>query len=230
MLWAVFLGPGVVGVAVGLGLVAVVVAEGRLVGVVRGGDMAADLGAGSESHGSLVDLRFSPRDGYRLVATMAVGDVVDGVGGVGRAVVVSCCRPGTVAIMTWGDWKKGGTVRSKGLMTGLEVEFDGEHEANAWHSKSFSGSGESSAKSQAVHASVAGKPNELAERAGERGDKGETAESDAKSVPKSSVSKKDMGEKSGYVCFDMVSGCTERKAEATDKLGSVKGRCCVWVE
>jgi len=182
-----------------LGLVAVVVVtEGRPVGVVRDGDMAADLGAGSESHGSLADLRFSPRDGYRLVGAMAVGDVVGSVGGVGRAVVVSCCWPGTVADMTWGDWKKGGMVRSKGLMTGLE-EFDGEHEANAWHSKSFSGSGESSTESQAAQASVVGKPNELAERAGERGDKGETAESDAKSVLKSSVSKKDAGEKSGYV-------------------------------
>jgi hypothetical protein len=174
------------------------VAEGRFAAEVvgDGGDVAADLGAGSESHGLLADLRLRPRDGYRLVlvVVLVMGGVVDGVGGVGRAVVVGCCWLGMVANMIWGDWKKGGTVRSKGLMAGLEVGFDGEHEANVWHSKSFSGSGESATESQAVHASVVGKPNELAERAGESGDEGEAAEPDEKSAPKSSVSKKDIGE------------------------------------
>lgn len=113
--------------------------------------------------------------------------------------------------MTWGDWKKGawaliaaGRARSMGLMTGLREGFDGGHELKGGHPKRFSGSGESSAESQAVHASVVGKPKELAERAGESGDKGE-AESDVKSAPKSSVSKMDTGEKSEYVCFEDVS-------------------------
>ena len=140
------------------------------------------------------------------VTVLAEGGVVDCVGDVTRVVVVSCCWPGAVANMTWGDWKEGETVRSKGLITGLELAFGGEHEANVGRSKSFSGSGENSSESQAVHASVAGKLNELlAERAGESGDNGEAAESDAKSVPKSSVSKKVAGGKSAYDSFDIVS-------------------------
>ena len=88
-------------------------------------------------------------------------------------------------------------------MTGLRDGFDGGHELKGGHPKRLSGSGESS-ESQAVHASVVGKPNELADRAGESGDKGD-AESDVKSAPKSSVSKMDTGEKSEYACFENVS-------------------------
>jgi hypothetical protein len=117
-----------------------------------------------------------------------------------------------VASMIWGDWKKSawlslgaGKERSMGLMDGLNEAFDGGHEANVWHPKRLPGSGESSAASQFAHTSVVGKPNELAERAGDSGDKGDAAESDAKSVPKSSVSKMETGEKSGYVCFGNVS-------------------------
>jgi hypothetical protein len=84
-----------------------------------------------------------------------------------------------------------------GLMAGLKG-FDG-HEMTLGHPKRFSGSGESSVASQDVQASVAGKPNELAESAGEHGDRGEAAESDVKSVAKSSLSKMDTGEKSEYV-------------------------------
>jgi len=94
-----------------------------------------------------------------------------------------------------------GKDRSKGLMAGLRGAPVGGHDVSVWHPKRLSGSGESSAESQAAQASVEGKPNELAERAGERGDKGDVAESDAKSVPKSSVLKTDTGEKSGSVCF-----------------------------
>ena len=121
--------------------------------------------------------------------------------------------------MTWGDWKNGastlkvaGAARSRGLMAGLEEGFAGGHEANSWHAKRFSASGESSTESQAVHASVVGKPKEEAESAGDSGDKGEAAESDVKSVPKSSVSKKDAEEKSGYVCFGNVSWWTQKAA------------------
>ncbi len=94
-----------------------------------------------------------------------------------------------------------------GLRQGFEA--DGGHEAKGWQAKRFSGSGESSAVSQAVQASVVGKPNELAESAGESGDRGEAAESEVKSVPKSSVSKMDTGENSGYVCCGRVSGVSE---------------------
>jgi hypothetical protein len=90
-------------------------------------------------------------------------------------------------------------------MAGLEGAIDGGHAANDSHSKRFSGLGESSAESQEVHASVEAKPNEEAERVGESGDRGEAAESDVKSVPKPSGSKKDTGENSEYVCLDKVS-------------------------
>lgn len=80
------------------------------------------------------------------------------------------------------------TARSLGLMTGLISGWLGGQ------AKRFSGSGDIS-ESQEVQLSVAGKPNELAERAGESGDDGE-AELDVKSAAaKSSVSKR-TGEKS----------------------------------
>jgi len=88
-----------------------------------------------------------------------------------------------------------GTERSKGLIAGLSGTIDGGHALIVSHPKRFSGSGESSALSQAAHESVVGYPNELAESAGDSGDKGE-AESDVKSAPKSSVSKTETGEKS----------------------------------
>jgi hypothetical protein len=50
-----------------------------------------------------------------------------------------------------------------------------------------------------------GRPNELAERAGERGDKGELAESEVKPAAKSSVPKSDTCEKSEYGGFKSVS-------------------------
>ena len=109
-----------------------------------------------------------------------------------------------------------------GLREGSEV--DGGHKAKGWQAKRVSGSGESSAASQAVQPSVVGKPNELAESAGESGDRGEAAESEVKSVPKSSVSKMDTGEKSGYVCFGVLvvwcqgyrysAECTEGNSQA----------------
>lgn len=199
---------GVAGLDLGLG-VAEMVEDRPFVVAVGAGEMAADLRARSESDGSLVDLRLRPRVGYRLGAgVLAEGDTIDCEGNVAGVAVVGCCWLGTVANKTWGDWKKGATVRSKGLITGFKLAFGGEHEPRVWHTKSFSGSGENWTESQAVHASVVGKLNELAERAGERGDKGEVAESVARSVSKSSVSKKASGEKSGYVCFDMVSRWT----------------------
>ncbi len=72
------------------------------------------------------------------------------------------------------------------LMAGLREGFDvdGGHEAKGWQAKRLSGSGESSAASQAAQASGVGKPSELAESVGESGDRGEAAESEVKSVPK----------------------------------------------
>jgi hypothetical protein len=59
--------PGVTGVTGVTGLylgVTLVVEDWRvLVDVLSGGGIAADLGGGSESHGSLVDLRLSLRNG-----------------------------------------------------------------------------------------------------------------------------------------------------------------------
>jgi hypothetical protein len=213
MLWAVFLGASAESLG-GLGEAA----DGRRAGVgevvvVVGAETAIVLAAGSSSEGPLTDLRLGARDGYRLVVVSVVGAVVVDV--VGKAAVVvgsgwCCCWLGMVASMTWGDWKKGawacigaGRARSRGLMTGLRDGFDGGHELKGGHPKRLSGSGESS-ESQAVHASVVGKPKELADRAGESGDSGD-AESDVKSTPKSSVSKMDSGEKSEYVCFENVS-------------------------
>jgi hypothetical protein len=82
-------------------------------------------------------------------------------------------------------------------MAGLRAGFDVGHAAgkDVGAPNRLSGSGDSSAASQAVQASVAGKPKELAERVGESGEIGEAAESEVKSVPKSSVSKR-TGEKS----------------------------------
>lgn len=91
-----------------------------------------------------------------------------------------------------------------GLIAGLKG-FDDGHEVTLGHAKRFSGSGESSAVSQDVQVSVVGKPNELVDSAGEHGDRGEAAESDVKSVAKSSLSKIDTGEKSEYVCFNEIS-------------------------
>ncbi len=80
-----------------------------------------------------------------------------------------------------------------GLMDGFDVGQAAGNDVGA--PNKLSGSGDSSAASHIVQASVAGKPKELAERAGESGDSGDAAESEVKSVPKSSVSKR-TGEKS----------------------------------
>jgi hypothetical protein len=118
-----------------------------------------------------------------------------------------------------------GTVRLIGLIAGLKGAFDGGHEANVWHSKRLSGSEESSAASQFAHMSVVGKPNELVERAGDSGEIGDAAESDAKSVPKSSVSKMDTGERSGNVCFDSVSAVWSRKVEVQSQFQRQSSVC-----
>jgi len=184
MLWAVFLGPRAVGVGVA-GFVAAVVV---VIVVVEGG--VGFLAGIDES--LVVDLRLEEeeaRDGYRFVRGVAVGVVAVAAG--------SCCRGGlrTVASMTWGGWKKvdwasvgAEGARPSGFMVGLNGALGGGHGANVSRPKSFSGPGESSAVSQEVHASVVGKPNELAERVGESGDRGEDVDSDVKSTPKSSVS------------------------------------------
>ena len=111
------------------------------------------------------------------------------------------------------DWKRGdwlsllllslvGMESSSGLIAGLRgfcehwvIASKVEGQANR-----FSGSGESSVLSHEFQLSVVAKPNELADRAGDSGDRGEAAESEVKSVPKSSgCSKTEIGEKS-YVC------------------------------
>lgn len=87
------------------------------------------------------------------------------------------------------------------MMVELDSRLDGGQGEKGWVAKRLSGAGEErSAVSQDRQASaaVACKPNELlAESAGESGDGGEAAESDAKSVQKASVSKRESGEKSG---------------------------------
>lgn len=108
---------------------------------------------------------------------------------------------GSSGIMPCGSWNRAdGTVRSMGLIAGLRAGLGGAAVVSSSHPKRFAGSSSvtRSADSQADQASVVvGKPNEVAERAGDSGDRGDAAESEVRSsVPRSSVSKMDTGEKS----------------------------------
>ena len=91
-------------------------------------------------------------------------------------------------------------VKAMGLMTGVMAPFEGMEERRGLSKgsdlKRTSGSGECSMGSQWVQSSVVGKPQELAERPGDTGE-GEPAESDVRSVPKSSKGlKREIGENS----------------------------------